>query len=145
MKREPDVDRLLLDQLEVAVRFGVQDRAAAPTGGPEQGSLLQPVQFDADARTVRGQVRERAVECVLFRVRDIGIRIEVVRVLDALAEVAFEVLAQLEVVEPVATLQALPDLEQVGAIDEPGGVGVQFSAPARYTRDPTKIDITGRG
>ncbi|MEI9949444.1 MAG: hypothetical protein WDO74_10785 [Pseudomonadota bacterium] len=36
-----------------------------------------------------------------------------------------EVLPELQVVEPVAPLEALPHLVQVGAIDEPGGTVVQ--------------------
>src|SRR6201996_7472831 len=122
MKREPDVDRFLLNQLEVAVRLGVQHRTTAPARRPEKRLLLQPIKLHTEARPIRRTVRERAVKRALLRARRIRIRVEVIRILDAFTELRFEVLSQLQVIKTIGALQALPDFEQVSAIDEPSSV-----------------------
>jgi hypothetical protein len=72
---------------------------------------LQPVELDADAGAIWWAIRERAVERVLFGVGDVGIGVEVVSVFDRLAEGALEVLPQLEVIEAITSLEALPNFE----------------------------------
>src|SRR6187549_1967813 len=93
VESEPDVDGLLLDELEVAGGFWVEHRATAPAAWPEQRSFLEPVQFDADAGAVRRAVRKCTVEGVLLRARDVRIGVEVVGVVDRCGKRAFEVLA----------------------------------------------------
>src|SRR4051812_30642364 len=97
----------------------MENGSPAPARWPKQWSLLSPIQFDTNAWAVRGTISKRTMKGVLLRARHVGIGVEIVGIIDADGERGFEVLTKLQVIEPIAPLQALPDLIQIGPIDEP--------------------------
>ena len=129
VKREPDIDGLLLHELEVPMGFRMEHRAATPARRPKERLFLQPIQFDAETRARRWWIGERTVKRVGFARRWVLIGVEIIGLADALAEGGFQILAQLQVVQAIGALEALPRLEQVGTIDEPSSVRGQSETP----------------
>ena len=121
VESQTDIDGLLLDVLELQAIAGVHDRSATPTRGPVDGALLQPVQLDAQARTAGRRIGQGPVEGIVPCSQGIGVRVEVVRVRNLHLELALQMPAQQQVIQPVVAVQALPFLEQKRSVHEPGG------------------------